>query len=135
MVSSEKQRELDERMDRLGIAEDDLEEKFIRGSGHGGQKINKTSSTVYLKHVPTGIEIQCQEERSQALNRYRARVRLCERIEDDRRQARLKKRREQSRKRARNRKRTKGEKAAMIRDKRIRGEKKKMRGRVRGSGD
>lgn len=68
-------------MEKLGILDDDLAEKFIRGSGHGGQKINKTSSCVYLKHEPSGIEIKCQRDRSQTMNRYHARVELCEQLE------------------------------------------------------
>ena len=68
-------------MARLGIREQDLVEKFIRGSGHGGQKINKTSSCVYLRHLPTGIEVKCQQERSRELNRFLARREVCERVE------------------------------------------------------
>lgn len=71
------------RMEKLGIHETDLIEKFILGSGSGGQKINKTSSCVYLKHIPTGIEVKCQKDRSRELNRYYARKELCERIERD----------------------------------------------------
>jgi len=81
MISVEKQLELQERMARLGIREDDIIEKFILGSGKGGQKINKTSSCVYLKHLPSGIEIKCQKERSRELNRFYARRDLCEKIE------------------------------------------------------
>lgn len=68
-------------MERLQIRESDLVEKFILGSGSGGQKINKTSSCVYLKHLPTGIEIKCQKGRSRELNRLYARRELCEKIE------------------------------------------------------
>ena len=62
------------RMQSLGITEEDLSENFIRGSGAGGQKINKTSSCVQLLHAPSGIEVRCQKSRSQALNRYYARA-------------------------------------------------------------
>lgn len=82
MISKEKFDELHQRMERLGIRSDDLIEKFILGSGKGGQKVNKTSSCVYLKHIPTGIEIKCQRERSRELNRYYARKELCNRIEE-----------------------------------------------------
>ena len=78
-----KEEELIIRMEKLGIREDDLLEKFILGSGRGGQKINKTSSCVYLKHIPSGIEIKCQRDRSRELNRYYARKDLCEKIERD----------------------------------------------------
>lgn len=79
--SKEKYEDLAARMQRVGIRDADLIEKFILGSGSGGQKINKTSSCVYLKHIPTGIEIKCQKERSRELNRYYARKELCERLE------------------------------------------------------
>jgi protein subunit release factor B len=63
------------------ILENDLQERFIRAQGPGGQNVNKTSTCVYLKHIPTGIEVKCQEERSQVLNRSRARQIMAEKIE------------------------------------------------------
>src|SRR3990167_11496137 len=81
MIRKETLEALEERMQRLGITEADLIEKFILGAGKGGQKINKTSSCVYLKHIPTGIEIKCQKDRSREMNRYYARKDLCERLE------------------------------------------------------
>ncbi len=81
-VSAEKERALLLRMEELGIAEVDLVERFIRGSGAGGQKINKTSSCVHLQHTPSGVEVRCQKERSQALNRFFARRDLCEKFEE-----------------------------------------------------
>jgi len=80
-VSKEKERWLKERMEALGIHERDIEEKFIRSSGSGGQKINKTSTCVYLRHNPTGIEVKCMRERNQSLNRFLARRELITRIE------------------------------------------------------
>jgi len=56
----------------LKVFPHDIDEKFVRGSGHGGQKVNKTSSTVWLKHVPTGVEVKCQEHREQSKNRILA---------------------------------------------------------------
>src|SRR5579863_6145101 len=82
MLSKERQDELDRRMLALGVREEDLVEKFILGSGRGGQKINKTSSCVYLKHLPTGIEVKCQQGRSREMNRYYARKELCQRLEE-----------------------------------------------------
>ena len=73
---------LQEKMEELGIREDDLIEKFILGSGSGGQKINKTSSCVYIKHVPSGIEVKCQKDRSRELNRLYARREICDRIQE-----------------------------------------------------
>lgn len=82
IVKKEKLDSLKEEMNRLNIKEEDLVEKFIIGSGKGGQKLQKTSSCVYLKHIPTGIEIKCQKERSRELNRYIARKELCKKIEE-----------------------------------------------------
>lgn len=80
-VSEEKGRDLRQRMEALNIHERDIEEKFIRSSGKGGQKVNKTSTCVYLKHLPTGIEVKWMTERSQALNRFFARRELVRRVE------------------------------------------------------
>lgn len=71
-------------MEEVGLREEDLEEKFIRASGRGGQKVNKSSSAVYLKHIPTGLEVKCMKERSQSINRFLARRELLERIESSR---------------------------------------------------
>jgi protein subunit release factor B len=79
-VSEEKNKWLSERMEALGLRERDIEEKFIRSSGSGGQKVNKTSTCVYLRHIPTGIEVKCMRERSQSLNRFLARRELVEKI-------------------------------------------------------
>ena len=80
-VSPEKEKALQEKMAKLGIREEDLVERFIRSRGHGGQNVNKVSTCVYLKHMPTGIEVKCQQERSQALNRFLARRIMAEKIE------------------------------------------------------
>lgn len=82
MITREKWQQLHVRMYSLGIHEDELIEKFILGSGSGGQKINKTNSCVWLKHKPTGITVKCQKERSRELNRYYARLRLCEKLNE-----------------------------------------------------
>jgi protein subunit release factor B len=80
-ISLEKETALRERMERLGVREEDFRETFIRSSGPGGQKVNKTSSCVFLVHLPTGLSVKCQQERSQALNRFLARRILLDRIE------------------------------------------------------
>ncbi len=81
-VSAKKERALYEKMEKLGITESDIVERFVRSRGHGGQNVNKTSTCVYLKHLPSGIEVKCQRERSQALNRFLARRILVKKIED-----------------------------------------------------
>ncbi|MFA4920250.1 MAG: peptide chain release factor-like protein [Thermodesulfovibrionales bacterium] len=80
-VSEDKNIWLRDRMEELGVLEKDIEEKFVRSSGHGGQNVNKTSTCVYLKHVPTGIGVKCMKDRSQSINRFLARRELVKRIE------------------------------------------------------
>ena len=80
-VNLTKEHALKEKMARLGVRESDLAESFIRSSGPGGQNVNKVATAVYLKHIPTGIEVKCGQERSQALNRYAARKILANKIE------------------------------------------------------
>ena len=105
-VSQEKERKLAARLERLGVREQDLVERFVRSRGPGGQNVNKVETGVYLKHVPSGIEVKMQEERSQTLNRYRARVVLADRFEAavlrrrTEEQARIAKLRKQKRKRS-----------------------------------
>ena len=82
-VSPEKQQALRQRMAELGLLEQDIEERFIHGSGNGGQKLNKTASCVWLKHRPSGIEVKCQQERSQSQNRFFARRLLVEKFEQE----------------------------------------------------
>ena len=77
-VTQYKVRELEKKMKQLGILAEDIEERFIRSAGPGGQNVNKTSTCVHLKHRPTGIEVKCSKERSQALNRFFARRKLVE---------------------------------------------------------
>src|SRR5512146_1919419 len=81
-LTQKKQAELEGRMAALGLREIDMEEKFIHSSGPGGQRVNKTASCVYLKHLPTGLEVKMQQERQQRLNRYYARKRMCELLEE-----------------------------------------------------
>lgn len=79
-VSEGKNRLLREMMEALGVREEDLAESFIRSSGKGGQHVNKTSTCVYLRHLPTGIEVKCGTDRSQSVNRFLARRELLEKI-------------------------------------------------------
>jgi protein subunit release factor B len=80
-VSPEKQKALQETLLKLNIREEEVTEQFIRSQGAGGQKVNKTSSAVYLKHLPTGLTVKMQKERSQALNRFLAWRLLAEKVE------------------------------------------------------
>jgi protein subunit release factor B len=126
-VSPDTETQLEARMAALGIKEADLVEKFVRASGPGGQKVNKTSSAVYLKHLPSGIEVKAQEHRSQAMNRFFARRILVERLERERlgkasaEEQRIEKIRRQKRKRSRR------SKARMLADKRHTSAKKEGR--------
>jgi protein subunit release factor B len=117
------------RLHRLGVAPGDVDERFIRGGGPGGQKINKTSSTVWLRHKPTGVEVRCQDERSQASNRERAWEQLCTRLEALARMAQSAARQEEERQRRRVRQKSRGQKARMIEAKRHRASIKASRGR------
>lgn len=129
-VGPEKEKDLLEKMEALNIREEDIEESFVRSSGKGGQHVNKVSTCVYLKHVPTGVEVKCQEERSQSLNRYRARVLLVKKIDqlikgrESEELQRIEKIRRQKRKRSRR------AKEKMLAEKKITAQKKRLRGPV-----
>jgi len=118
------------RMERLQIREADLVEKFVQGSGPGGQKINKTSSCVYLRHIPTGYDVQCQEGRSRERNREIARERLCERIEERRKIEVLDKARARAKIRFAKRKPSPATKARLKETKKFRADKKGNRKRI-----
>jgi protein subunit release factor B len=129
-VSIEKKAALSSRMEELGIKEDDLIEKFILGSGKGGQKVNKTASCVYLKHLPTGFEVKCQKERSRELNRYLARRDLCDKISCLLKDEKTKKQREQERIRRQKKRRSRKLKQKILEEKKRRSEIKSLRGKV-----
>ena len=118
---------LHDRMHMLGIYEKDFEEKFIRSSGKGGQKVNKTASQVYLKHRPTGIEVKCQKDRSQALNRYLARKIIVNKIETMILGKKSEERKRIEKIRRQKRKRSKRAKEKMLRNKKLHSEKKRLR--------
>lgn len=122
-VTLDKENALLSRMSALEIREEELLEKFIRGSGPGGQKINKTSSTVYIFHEPSGIEVKCQRTRSQSLNRYYARVSLCDQIEERILGEKSKKEQEREKIRRQKRKRSKRAKEKILKDKKKQSEK------------
>jgi len=81
-VREEKQRALEEEMQKFNVHEEDLVEKFIRSRGPGGQKVNKVATCVYLKHLPTGFKVKMQKARSQVLNRFLARRELLRKIKN-----------------------------------------------------
>lgn len=114
-------------MESLGIKEDDLIEKFILGSGSGGQKINKTSSCVYLKHIPTGLEVKCQKERSRELNRYYARKELCDQFEEKIQKIKTEKQHIIEKKRRQKRRRSRRSQEKMLANKKTHSEKKTLR--------
>lgn len=126
---------LRQRMKKLGLREEDLEETFVRGTGAGGQKINKTSSTVVLVHVPTGLEVRCQQQRSQSQNRLIAREELCAKLEEKLLSARLERQNAVEKKKRQNRARPRGLKERILQHKHQRSEVKRQRGRVNSRGD
>ncbi len=123
--------QIEQRLAAVGVQAQDVVERFVRGSGPGGQKINKTSSTVWLRHEPTGVEVRCQRERSQAQNRELAWTELCEKLELRQRLAIAAVRDERERARRRNRRRSAAQKARLVAGKRNRADIKTRRGRVR----
>lgn len=126
-VTPDKEARLLRQMRKLGIDESDLEEKFIRGGGPGGQKTNKTSSTVCLRHMPTGLEVRCAQERSQSMNRFLARRELCEKIAEHVRGEKSKRQQEREKIRRQKRRRSRRQTAIMLDDKKKHGAKKALR--------
>ena len=129
-VSFEKERAIAARMMELGVAENDFEESFIRSSGPGGQKVNKSSSCVYLVHIPTGLSVKCQRERSQSLNRYLARKLLLDKIERVQKGFIAKEKEKLEKIRRQKRKRSKKAKEKILMTKHQQSEKKILRGKV-----
>lgn len=120
---------LADRMKGLGLLEEDLVERFVLGSGSGGQKINKTSSCVYIKHVPSGVEVSCQDSRSREQNREIARQRLCEHFEKVEAEKRLSLARARARRRYQSRRPSPAQKRRLREAKSHRSEKKAGRRR------
>lgn len=79
--SEKKLAALEQKLTELGIRKADLEEKFIKSSGRGGQKVNKSASAVFIRHAPTGLSIKVGKHRSLHLNRFLALRTLAEKIE------------------------------------------------------
>ena len=130
MISPESIEKVKERMALASVFEEDLEESFILGSGPGGQKVNKTASTVRLFHVPSGLTIKCGLNRSREMNRWLARRELAEKILEKTNAAESVRRQEAEKVRRQKRRRSRRQKAKMLDEKRRHGEKKAARGSV-----
>ena len=127
LVTPEKAAALERRMAELGIADADLLEKFVRGSGSGGQKINKTNNCVFLKHLPSGVCVKCQMDRSRELNRFLARRELCDQLEAIREGRVTAKTQAIEKMRRQKRRRSRRSKQRSIADKRMLSQKKSLR--------
>lgn len=132
MITQAKWEQLRTRMEQLGLREADLAEHFIRGSGKGGQKINKTSSCVQLRHIPSGLEVKCQRSRLQASNRFLARRELCDKLEEQILGRQSRRRQEQEKIRRQKRRRSRRAKETMLAGKHRQAEKKQQRRPVSG---
>ena len=127
MITKEKWDKLSDLMSHLQIDDAQLVEKFIIGSGKGGQKLHKTASTVYLKHLPSGIEVKCQESRRREDNRYFARTRLCEKLQAERSDEKTKAQQQIEKVRRQKKRRSRRVKQKMMDEKSKQGQLKLMR--------
>ena len=121
---------VEQRMARLGIRDDDLEETFARSSGPGGQNVNKVATAVTLRHRPSGVSVTAQDSRSQAVNRKLARERLLDAIETAREKLRAAEIAEREKARRRKSRRPAALKKKILESKRRRGALKKLRSQI-----
>jgi protein subunit release factor B len=121
--------QIERRLATLGVRPADVDERFVRGTGPGGQKINKTSSTVLLRHLPTGTEVRCQAGRSQTANRAAAWLLLCDKLETACAAERMAREQAREVERRRTRQKSRGQKVRMIEAKKHRAKIKAKRGR------
>ena len=117
-LSGDRARALEERLARLGVRAEDLEESFVHSGGKGGQNVNKVATCVVLVHRPTGIAVKCQRERTQGANRLIARQMLADKIEERKLGAASKRQQEAEKIRRQKRRRSRRAKARMLDDKR-----------------
>jgi peptide chain release factor len=130
-VSAEKANDLRKIMHRMKIFERDIREHFVRASGPGGQNVNKVATCVVLHHIPTGTRVKSQQERSQGLNRYRARILLVAKIGRAQKAERQSIIRAHEKKRRQNRKRPRILKEKILEGKRQQSQKKLSRRKIR----
>jgi protein subunit release factor B len=130
-VSASSLGSLRRRFEALGITDADLEETFIRSSGHGGQNVNKVSTCVVLRHVPSGVTVRCQRERTQALNRFLARRMLADVLESRQEGVRSEAQKRTWKIRKQKARRGRRAKAKMLEDKHHQTEKKSFRAPLR----
>jgi protein subunit release factor B len=117
-------------MRKLEISETDLEESFARSRGPGGQNVNKVSTAVTLRHLPTGVTVTVQDSRSQAVNRKLARERLLDAIESDREEQHMAEVAKREKERRRKSPRPAALKRKILESKRRRAELKKQRTKI-----
>jgi len=129
-INPVKQNDLEKRMLKFGLFERDIQESFVRSSGKGGQKANKSSSCVYIRHLPTGIEVKCQIDRHQSVNRFLARRILLEKIESLILGAKSEEQKKIEKIRRQKRKRSKRAKEKLLKLKHRQSSKKAMRAKV-----
>jgi len=129
-LSGDRARVLEERLARLGVRAEDLEETFVHSGGKGGQNVNKVATCVVLVHRPSGIAVKCQRERTQGANRLIARQMLADKIEERKLGAASRRQQEAEKVRRQKRRRSRRAKARMLHDKRAQSDKKAGRGAV-----
>jgi len=130
-ISPSKEQALEERMKALGLFEHDIDESFIRSGGKGGQHVNKVSSCVYLKHRPSGIEVKCQQDRSQAVNRFLARRLLLEKFQGQILHQKTEEQRRREKIRRQKRRRSRRSKEKMLANKHHRSQIKEQRAKIK----
>jgi protein subunit release factor B len=125
-----KESALCQKMAKLGVKEEDILEKFVLSKGPGGQNVNKTSTCVYLKHLPSGIEVKCGRERSQLRNRIEARKILIDKIEENVLKTELEKKNKREKIKRQSRKRSFKAKQIMLENKKMKSKKKSLRKKI-----